>query len=164
MKNIADSEIAWACPWWKLKYATIELYNQCVPILGLRFSIFISPSILYHQYGRRQFIVTILHNFEGFPLRHDFLEKVKTLWPRRTLEWNLNPNADVTIDYNYKTWVTIQVIEPPRLARSKRAPILQDESQKKKQRLIKKNGLIVLVLGFSCYVFHFLLLYALQKR
>ena len=69
MKGIADSEIIWTCPWLKLKYATLELYDHCVPIPGLHYSTFISPSRLYHQYGHPQFIVTILPNFEGFPLR-----------------------------------------------------------------------------------------------
>ena len=102
MKRVADSEIAWICPWWKLKYATIELYDHCVPIPRLYYSTFISPSHLYHQYGRPQFIVTILPNFKGFPLRQDFLDKVKTLWPHRLLEQNMHLTADVTTDDNYK--------------------------------------------------------------
>ena len=72
MKGIADSETTWICPWWKLKYATIELYDHYVPIPGLHYSTFISPSQLYHQYGRPLFIVTVLSNFEGFPIRQDF--------------------------------------------------------------------------------------------
>ena len=51
MKGIANSEIAWICPWWKLKYATLEHYDHCVPIPGLHLSTFITPSRLFHQYG-----------------------------------------------------------------------------------------------------------------
>lgn len=134
MKSITDAEITWTCPWWKLKYATIELYDHCVPLPGLRFSTFITPSRLCCQYGRRQFMVTVLPNFEGFPLRQDFLDKVKTLWPRRTLERNLNPNADVTTDDCYKSWVVMQSAEPPGFARYKRIQMLLNESQKKKQK------------------------------
>ena len=46
MKGVTDSEIAWVCPWWKLKYVTTELYGQCLPIPGLHHSTFISPSRL----------------------------------------------------------------------------------------------------------------------
>ena len=107
MKGVADSEITWICPWWKLKYATIELYDHCVPIPGLHYSTFISPSRLYRQYGCPQFIVTVLPNFKGFPIRQDFLDNVKTLWPRRSLERNMHLTADVTTDDNYKTWVAM---------------------------------------------------------
>ena len=79
MKCVTDSEITWIYPWWKLKYDTLELYDHCVPIPGLHYSIFISPSHLCRQYGRPQFILTLLSNFEGFPIRQDFLDKVKTL-------------------------------------------------------------------------------------
>ena len=102
MKGIADSEITWICPWWKLKDATIELYDHCIPIPGLYHSTFISPSRLCHQYGRSQYILTVLSNFEGFPIRWDFLDKVKTLWPRRLLERNMHLTADITTDDNYK--------------------------------------------------------------
>ena len=98
MKGVADSEIAWICPWWKLKYATLELYDHCVPILRLHLFTFITPSCLCHQYGR----VTVLPHFEGFPLKQDFLDKMKTLWPRRSLEQNTHLTTDVTTDYNYK--------------------------------------------------------------
>ena len=132
MKGVTDSEIAWVCSWWKLKYVTIELYGQCLPIPGLHYSTFISPSRLCRQYGRPQFIVTILSDFEGFPLRQDFLDKVKTLWPRRSLERNMYRTANLRTDDNYKAWIAMQVIEPPGFARNKRAQVLQDESQKKK--------------------------------
>ena len=102
MKGIVDSEITWICPWWKLKYATIELYDHYIPILGLHYSTFITLSCLYHQYGRPQFIMNVLPNFEGFPLRQDFLDKVKTLWPHRLLERNMCLTVNVTIDDNYK--------------------------------------------------------------
>ena len=132
MKGIADLEIAWICPWWKLKYATIELYDHCIPIHGLHYSTFISPSHLFCQYGRPQFIVTVLSNFEGFPIRQDFLDKVKTLWPRRSLERNMDLTADVTTDDNYKTCVVIQALEPPGLSKYKRTQVLMNECQKKK--------------------------------
>ena len=85
MKGVADLEIIWIYPWWKLKYATLELYDHCIPIPRLHYSTFIIPSRLCRQYRCPQVIVTILPNFEGFPLRQDFLDKVKTLWPRRSL-------------------------------------------------------------------------------
>ena len=69
MKGVVDSEITWICPWWKLKYATIELYGHYLPLPGLRYSTFISPSRLCRQYGCPQFIVTIIPNFEGFLLK-----------------------------------------------------------------------------------------------
>ena len=134
MKGVADSEIVWICPWWKLKYATIELYDHCVPILGLHYFIFISASCLYHQYGRPQFNVTVLPNFEGFPLRQDFFDKVKTLWPCRSLEWNMHRTANVTIDDNYKAWIAMQTSEPPGFSRYKRTQMLLNESQKKKHK------------------------------
>ena len=102
MKGVADLEIIWIFPWWKLTYATLELYDHCIPIPGLHYSIFITPSHLCRQYGRPQFIVIILPHFEGFPLRQDFLDKVKTLWPRKLLELNMHLTADVTTDDNYK--------------------------------------------------------------
>ena len=107
MKGVADSEIAWICPWWKLKYANLELYDHCVPIPGLHLSTFITPSRLCHQYGHPQFIMTILPHFEGFSLRHNFLDKVKTLWPHRSLERNIHLTVDVFTDDNYKAWVAI---------------------------------------------------------
>ena len=103
MKGITDSEITWICSWWKLKYATLELYDQCVPIPGLHYSTFISPSRLCHQYGRTQYIVTVLPNFEGFPIRQDFLDKVKSLWLHRLLERNMH----LTTDDNYKAWIVM---------------------------------------------------------
>ena len=134
MKSLADLEITWICPWWKLKYATIELYDHCVPIPGLHYSTFISPSRLCHQYGRSQYIVTVLSNFEGFSIRQDFLDKVKTLGPRRSLERNMHLTTDVTTDDNYKAWVVMQASEPPGLSKYKRTQVLMDESQKKKRR------------------------------
>ena len=134
MKGVTDSEITWICPWWKLKYATIELYDHCVPIPGLYYSTFISSSGLCRQYGHPQFIVTVLSNFKGFPLRQDFLDKVKTLWPRRLLERNMHLTADVTTDDDYKTWVLMQASKPPGLSKYKRTQVLMSESQKKKQR------------------------------
>ena len=128
MKDITDSEIAWTCPWWKLKYATIELYDNCVPIPGLCFSTFISPSCLYRQYGRRQFIVTVLPNFEIFSLMQDFLDKVKTLWPPRSLERNMHLIIDITTDDNYKAWVAMQALEPPGFSKYKRTQVLLNES------------------------------------
>ena len=134
MKDVADSEIIWICSWWKIKYATLELYDHCVPIPGLHHSTFISPSRLCRQYGRPQFIVTFLPNFEGFPIRQDFLDKVKSLWPRRLLERNMHLTADVTTDDNYKAWVVMQASKPPGLSKYKRTQVLMDESQKKKQK------------------------------
>ena len=133
MKGITDSEITWICSWWKLKYATIELYDHCVPIPGLHYSTFISLSQLCRQYRRSQYIVIVLSNFEGFPIRQDFLDKVKTLWPRRLLERNMHLTADVTTDDNYKAWVVMQASKPPGLSKYKRTQVLMDESQKKKQ-------------------------------
>ena len=117
-----------------MKYATLELYDHCVPIPGLHYSTFISPSRLCHQYGRTQYIVTVLPNFEGFPISQDFLDKVKTLWPRRLLERNMHLTADVTTDNNYKAWVVMQASEPPGLSKYKRTQVLMNESQKKKQK------------------------------
>ena len=78
--------------------------------------------------------MTILPNFEGFPIRQDFLDKVKSLWPRRLLERNIHLTADVTTDDDYKAWVVMQTSEPPRLSKYKRTQVLMDESQKKKQK------------------------------
>ena len=50
----------------------------------------------------------ILPNFKDFPLKQDFLDKVKTLWPRRSMERNKHLTADVTTDDNYKAWVAMQ--------------------------------------------------------
>ena len=72
--------------------------------------------------------MTILSNFEGFPLRQDFLDKVKTLWPRRLLERNIHLTADVTTDDNYKAWVVMQVSELPGLSKYKRTQVLMNES------------------------------------
>ena len=117
-----------------LDYITLKLYDHCVPIPGLYYSTFISSSQLCRQYGRPQFIVTVLPNFEGFPIRQDFLDKVKTLWPRRLLERNMHLTADVTTDDDYKAWVVMQASEPPGLSKYKRTQVLMDESQKKKQK------------------------------
>ena len=127
MKGIADSEIAWICPWWKLKYATIELYDHCIPIPRIHFYAFIPPSRLCHQYDRPQFIVTVLPNFESFSLRQDFLDN-------RSLEWNMHLTVDVTTDDNYKTWAAMQALEPPGFSKYKRTQMLLNESQKKKQK------------------------------
>ena len=72
--------------------------------------------------------MTILPIFEGFPLKQDFLDKVKTLWPRRLLERNMHLTADVTTDDNYKAWVAMQASEPPRLSKYKRTQMLLNES------------------------------------
>ena len=76
--------------------------------------------------------MTVLPNFEGFPLRQDFLDKVKTLWPRRSLEQNMHLTADITTDDNYKAWVAIHASEPPGLSKYKRTQMLLNESKKKK--------------------------------
>ena len=60
MKGVVDLEITWICPWWKLKYATLELYDHCIPIPGLHYSTFITPSRLCRQYECPQFIMAIL--------------------------------------------------------------------------------------------------------
>ena len=117
-----------------MKYATIELYDHCVPNPGLYYSTFISPSRLCRQYGRSQYIVTVLSNFEGFPIRQDFLDKVKTLWPRRSLERNMHLTADVTTDDNYKACVVMQASKPSGLFKYKMTQVLMNESQKKKQK------------------------------
>ena len=99
-------------------------------LLNIAHSTFISPSRLYRQYGRPQFIVTVLPNFEGFLIRQDFLDKVKTLWPCRLLERNMH----LTADDNYKAWVAIRASEPPELSKYKRNQMLLNESQKKQKR------------------------------
>ena len=76
----------------------------------------------------------ILPNFEGFPLKQDFLDKVKTLWPRRSLERNIHLTADITTDNNYKIWVVMQTSEPSGFSKYKRTQMLLNESQKKKQK------------------------------
>ena len=134
MKGVADAEITWICPWWNLKYATIELYGHCLPLPGLHYSTFISPSRLCRQYGRPQSIVTIIPDFEGFPLKQAFLDKVKTLWPRRLLERNICQTTDMTTDDNYKAWISMQATELLGFAKYKRIQMLFNESQKKKQR------------------------------
>ena len=78
--------------------------------------------------------MTVLSHFEGFPIKQDFLDKVKTLWPRRSLERNMCLTTDVTTDDNYKAWVVMQASELLGLSKYKRTPILMNESQKKKQK------------------------------
>ena len=134
MKGVADSEIAWIYPWWKPKYATLELYDHSVPIPILHYSTFITPPRLCRQYGRPQFIVTILPHFEGFSLRQDFLDKVKTPQPRRSLEHNMHLTIDLTNDDNQKVWVAMQASEPLGSSKYKRTQMLLNESQKKKQK------------------------------
>ena len=103
-------------------------------IQRLHYSTFITPFRLYRQYGCPQFIVIVLPNFKGFPLRQDFLDKVKTLWPRRSLQRNMHLIADITTNDNYRTWVVIQASEPPGFSKYKRTQMLLNESQKKKQK------------------------------
>ena len=78
--------------------------------------------------------MTVLPNFNSFPLRQDFLDKVKTLWPHRSLEQNMHLTIDVTTDVNYKAWVAMQASKPPGLSKYKRTQILLNESQKKKHK------------------------------
>ena len=82
--------------------------------------------------------MTVLPNFEGFSLRQDFLDKVKTLWPHRSLEQNILLTTDITTDDNYKAWVAMQVSEPPEFSKYKRTQMLLNESQNKKQSITKK--------------------------
>ena len=42
--------------------------------------------------------------------------------------------TDITIDENYKAWVSMQVSEPPGFSKYKRTQVLLNESQKKKQK------------------------------
>ena len=74
--------------------------------------------------------MTVLPNFKGFILKRDLLDKVKTLWPPRSLERNMH----LTTDDNYKAWVTIQASEPPGFSNYKRTQVLLNESQKNKQK------------------------------
>ena len=78
--------------------------------------------------------MTVLPNFEGFPLRQDFLDKVKILWPRRSLKRNMHLTADVTTNDNYKAWVAMQFSEPLGFSKYKRTQMLLNESQKKKPK------------------------------
>ena len=72
--------------------------------------------------------MTVLPHFKGFFLRQGFLDKVKTLWPRRSLEWNMHLIADVTTDDNYKAWVAMQASEPLGSSKYKRTQMLLNES------------------------------------
>ena len=72
--------------------------------------------------------MTVLSNFEGFPIRQYFLDKVKILWPRRSLEQNIHLTADITINDNYKAWVAMQILEPLGLSKYKRTQVLLNES------------------------------------
>ena len=78
--------------------------------------------------------MTVLPNFEIFPLRQDFLDKMKTLWPHRSLERNMHLTTDVTTDDNYKAWVAMKALEPLGLSKYKRTQMLLNESQKKNQK------------------------------
>ena len=78
--------------------------------------------------------MTILPRFEGFSLKQNFLDKVKTLWPRRLLEQNIHLITDVTTDDNYKAWIAMQASEPSGSSKYKRTQMLLNESQKKKQK------------------------------
>ena len=78
--------------------------------------------------------MTVLSHFEGFLLRQDFLDKVKTLWPHRSLERNMHLIIDITTDDNYKAWVAMQALEPPGFSKYKRTQVLLNEFQKKKRK------------------------------
>ena len=79
--------------------------------------------------------MTVLPHFEGFSLRQDFLDKVKTLWPCRSLEQTMHLTADVTTDENYKALGAMQASELPDFSKYKRTQMLLNESQKKKQNM-----------------------------
>ena len=73
----------------------------------------IPPSLYLLASAVSMDILSSLPHFEGFPLRQDFLDKVKTLWPRRSLERNMHLTVDITTDDNYKVWIAMQASEPP---------------------------------------------------
>ena len=80
LRSRQDSDIRWECPWWSLTEVTIELFGHCVPLAGLHYSSFYTPSRLYRQYGQIQRIVPVLPDFETSPLHPQFLDQISQTW------------------------------------------------------------------------------------
>ena len=68
----SDDKIQWHCSWWQLSHVTREFFGHCVPLAGLYFTSFYTPSRLYRQYGLEQHIICVLSNFKLSHLRPHF--------------------------------------------------------------------------------------------
>ena len=73
----SDDKIQWHWSWWQLSHMTREFFGHCVPLAGLHFTSFYTPSRLCRQYGLGQHIVHLLPNFKPSHLRPQFLEKIQ---------------------------------------------------------------------------------------
>ena len=76
LRNRQDNDIRWQCPWWSLSEVTIELFGHCVPLAGLHYSNFYTPSRLCRHYGKIERIVLVLPDFETSPLHPRFLDQI----------------------------------------------------------------------------------------
>ena len=107
-----DSDIHWHCPWWSLTEVTIELFGNYVPLAGMHYSSFYTPSRLCRQYGKIQRIVPVLPDFETSPLHPRFLDQISQTWGGRRRLINVAFHSSTETDDSSKAWVILQNNEP----------------------------------------------------
>ena len=68
LSTFPDTLIQWMCPWWRLQHMTIRSYTYFVPIAGLHSSTFYNPGQFCRQFGQKQLIMGLVHEFGLGPL------------------------------------------------------------------------------------------------
>ena len=123
-----DNDIRWHCPWWPLTEVTTELFGHCVPLAGLHYSSFYTPSRLCRQYGQIQRIVSVLPEFETSRLHSRLLDRISQTWCGRHRLINVVFHSSTVTDDSYKAWVMLQNDEPT-AARTRAMMDLYNESR-----------------------------------
>lgn len=134
LATFPDTLIHWMCPWWRLEHVTVRSYTYCVPVAGLHFAIFYNPARLCRQYGQKQMIPELVHEFESGPLTQNFLDNLVMTWPRRTILRCIDHDGDSSTDDQYKEWVQLQQVEKDEFKVGKRTRELQRLSVQQKKR------------------------------
>ena len=81
---------------------TIRSYTYYVPIAGFHSTTFYNPARLCRQFGQKQLIMGLVHEFEPGPLSQNFVDNLVETWPRRTILRHIDYDGDLSIDDQYK--------------------------------------------------------------
>ena len=117
---------------------TLSSYTHCILVAGLHLATFYNPVRLCHQYGHKQLIPELVHEFEPGPLTQNFLDNLAATWPLRTIQRNLSYHGDPSTDDQYKAWIHLQQTEKDEFIRLRKTRELQASNvqnmQQKKRR------------------------------
>ena len=113
---------------------TISSYTYCGFIAGLHFATFYNSSRLCRQFGQKQLIMGLVHEFGPGPLSQNFVDNLIETWPRRTVLRHIDYNGDLSADDKYKEWIQLQQNERNEFLVNKRIRELQESSARQTRR------------------------------